>query len=60
MWQRGNDDFNRQDGVDIEFLLWLNKNGYQYYWHGSSSWDGILIIPPDYYNFINTLKKYNL
>lgn len=60
MWNRNDDNFERKDGVNKEFLYWLQKNGYTYHWHGSGSWDGILIIPPDYYEFLDTTKKYNL
>lgn len=62
-WNRNEDNYIRKDGVNKEFLNWLNENGYKYHWHHASdsySWDGILIIPPDYTNFHNDVKKYNL
>jgi hypothetical protein len=62
MWHRDNDNSYRKDGINRNFLNWLNENGYRYYWHDTNnySWDGILIIPPEYTNFFKTIKNYNL
>lgn len=61
-YHRSEDNADREDGVNREFLEWLEDNRYKYYWHNDEpySWSGILIIPPEYTEYNKTLDKFGL